>query len=528
MELAKAACALGWLCLLPAGSASGQSAFYSKLPGEVLGGGGTEPDRAGDFNNDGYEDFVVAAVGPSRKVISGFDRSVMVTFATVSGGTTGGSQSAAGADVDGNGTRDIVYGTDSMGDAGPNVNVSATQGGWLQAVDGSTLQTLWWTTGPGTPTFGQVVRRLGDVNSDGTDEVMVQSENCFYFGCLHIVGAGGIILGTIFGSSTNGFITSTGPWTRTFRAGDVDGDGVPDFGQFFYSGSLAPGVMRIYSGASLGATLLREHAGFFLGYGMGDLNGDGRAEYVIAQPATLTSNAGSASLFDGMTGAILQTYSVPGSFNLGLTGGPLEDLDGDGAADLILGNGTLIPFALGAPGAYVFSSLTGAVIDTLPDGEESVGAVGDLDGDGRVDIVARVRHLGPTTYSPPVMVLWIRRTLKPVPQQVAPGGSVQLEAELPAQAGGAFHILLSASVTTGFPLGTRHVPLDLDGLLVATLGNYSLAGFLDATGRATRTVAVPPDPALSGVTFYAAVVTLGPGVPFFVKTIGAPEPISIL
>ncbi|HKB14609.1 MAG TPA: VCBS repeat-containing protein, partial [Planctomycetota bacterium] len=330
-------------------------------------------------------------------------------------------------------------------------------------------------------------------------------------------------------SATNGFITSTGAVTRTFRAGDVDGDGAADFGQFFFGFYPAPGAMRIYSGAGLGTTLIREHTGPVFGYPMEDLNGDGRSEYVLAQPATLTSSAGTGWLFDGMTGAILQTYAVPGSVGLGITGGPVDDLDGDGAPDLILGNAALspIPSATGPPGAYAFSSLTGAVIDTLPDGEQSVGAVGDLDGDGRVDIVARMRHQG-ISAPPAQMVLWMRRTLNPVPQQVAPGGTVQLQAELPAQPGQAFHLLLSASVATGFPLGTRRVPLDLDGLFVASLGNYSLAGFLDGTGRATRTVTVPPDPSLSGLTFYAAVVTLGPGVPFLVKTIGAPEPISIL
>ncbi|MCI0585560.1 MAG: VCBS repeat-containing protein [Planctomycetes bacterium] len=526
MQSSIVAFAAGWVCLLAAGRGLGQGAFYSRLPVESVSGGAIEPDRAGDLNGDGYEDFAVRSAPNSVKVISGFDRSVIGVFGT--GESQGGAHSLAGADVDGNGTRDMVYGTDAMGDSSPNP--SATVGGWLQAVDGATLQTLWWTTGSGTP-LGQVVRRLGDVNGDGTDELLVQAGNCFFFGCLYIVGAGGTILGTIFGSSTNGLITSYGPDTRTFRAGDVDGDGVVDLGQFFYSLSLAPGVMRIYSGASLGATLVREHTGFGLrGFSMGDRNGDGRAEYVIAQPGTQTSTAGTAWLFDGMTGAILQTYAVPGSVILGVTGGPLEDdLDGDGMPDFILGNGTLvgIPSTTGPPGAYVFSSLTGAVIDTLPDGEYSVGAVGDLDADGRVDIVARVRHQG--IGEPPLLLaLWMRRTLKPVPQQVAPGGLVQLEADLPAQAGSAFHVLLSGSVATGFPLGTRRIPLDPDALFLATLGDYSLAGFLDATGNATRAVAVPPDPALSGATFYAAVVTLGPGVPFFVRTIGAPEPISIL
>ena len=504
-----------------AADTAAQGPYFRKVQGEAVPGLVLEGDRIGDVNQDGYDDFSLWSGDPAR-VISGLDRQVWAVFGTAEVG--GGTRRAIGADVSGDGNPEIIYGSDVAKDL--TVAPSGIGGGWVQAFDGLTLESLWWTTGPGPTFFGHVLRRLGDVTGDGVDEILVQAGNCPALGCLYVVGANGAILSTIVGGSGSHAVGS--PLYGPYRVGDVDGDGVVDFGYRFSNLGGGPGVAEIFSGASLGATVIRVHPGDLQsGFGVGDTNGDGRDEYVLGNPElAVPSGAGAAWLFDGMTGAVLRTYTVGGSFHLGGGGGPLEDLDGDGVADFVLGSAALFyPPGTGPPGSYVFSTMTGAVLQGIPDGASGVYPVGDLDRDGRLDLVAYRRWI--STALPNFYTVWLRRTLIGPQNPVLPGGVISFQVDVPAQPGKPFRILLSGSVSTGFSLGTRRVPVDLDPILLGTLGDSGLLGLLDGAGQATRTLAVPADPALSGLTVHGVVLTFDPTAPLYVRTIGAPESVTI-
>jgi hypothetical protein len=124
----------------------------------------------------------------------------------------------------------------------------------------------------------------------------------------------------------------------------------------------------------------------------GDHDGDGHTDLFVGAPA---EDSGRVYLLSGKDGTMLRTYTPRddgGSF--GWYVARLDDLDGDGRADLAVG----APFAGDAGGAagggaWVFSSASGRELyhwkgtDRRGGFGGVVAAVGDLDGDGKGEIV---------------------------------------------------------------------------------------------------------------------------------------------
>jgi hypothetical protein len=92
----------------------------------------------------------------------------------------------------------------------------------------------------------------------------------------------------------------------------------------------------------------------------------------------------------------------------------------------------------------------------------------------------------------------------------------------------------SLSAWLGIPMpGKRVLPLDFDNLVVITVQNLlpqvfvNYTGVLDASGRATLFVYVPPDPLLAGITIYTAGITLDPNAVGGVHLVSTPLPFTI-
>ncbi|MBN2492242.1 MAG: hypothetical protein JXQ29_15455 [Planctomycetes bacterium] len=104
-------------------------------------------------------------------------------------------------------------------------------------------------------------------------------------------------------------------------------------------------------------------------------------------------------------------------------------------------------------------------------------------------------------------------------------------------AGAPFKAYMCASsldAKLGIPLpGNRVLPLDFDNLVVITAQNLlpqifvNYQGILDASGRATLLVHIPPEPALAGITIYTAGITLDPHAPGGVHLVSTPLPFTI-
>jgi hypothetical protein len=111
---------------------------------------------------------------------------------------------------------------------------------------------------------------------------------------------------------------------------------------------------------------------------LGDLNGDGRAEIVVAankNPATFSQ----LIVYDGATGSILMSKLLG---NISESSPILADADGDGSVDVILG---------GESGVINAWNLAGQPLDGFPltvgDFVRGTPAFGDVDGDGGAELV---------------------------------------------------------------------------------------------------------------------------------------------
>jgi len=129
----------------------------------------------------------------------------------------------------------------------------------------------------------------------------------------------------------------------------------------------------------------------------GDVNADGYGDFVAgaSRDSSLAFNAGSATVFSGLDGAVLHRFDGgAGGDTFGAAVAGAGDVDADGFDDVIVG----APLHSGGVGPIqgemtVFSGLTGAVLYY----EEGVNATsfyggavdgaGDLDGDGHDDFI---------------------------------------------------------------------------------------------------------------------------------------------
>jgi hypothetical protein len=192
----------------------------------------------------------------------------------------------------------------------------------------------------GGDTFGRAVSGIGDVNGDGYDDF--------------IVGASG------------------------------NGAGGPDAGRAYVYSGLTGTRLYLFTGEEE-----NDNLGWSVS-GAGDVNGDGTPDFIIG-----TRNAGGtgkAYVYSGADGSELYTFvGADAGDNLGWGVNDAGDVDGDGYDDVIVGAPSAIPLA--QPGkAYVFSGFDGSVIHEF-NGEapedvfgRSVCGIGDVDGDGHADV----------------------------------------------------------------------------------------------------------------------------------------------
>ena len=207
--------------------------------------------------------------------------------------------------------------------------------------------------------------------------------------------------------------------------GDVDNDGTNDYavGVPNYSvGGTNRGKVYVFSGAT--GDTIRTHtkgAGAFFGYevaGVGDVNGDGHADYAACAPRTRTftgiSGAARAFLFSGIDGAQLHVWraedygiqpfegwaaQVAGVGNVFQDG--VGDLNNDGTPDILL---SCLLKAVNGPLVGRVYAFSGADFDSVlftVDGDTGVGlfgfgmgGVGDLDNDGHADFVVGASSAG--------------------------------------------------------------------------------------------------------------------------------------
>ncbi len=404
------------------GSNAGSTYVFSGADGSILyhRTGDSVEDRfgwsvsgAGDVNGDGRADFIVGAThddpagidSGSAYVFSGADGSLLYQ---VTGDTSfdffGYSVSGAG-DVNGDGRADFIVGAHLGDPVGGGSNAGSTY--VFSGADGSIL---YHRTGDSVEDrFGWSVSGAGDVNGDGRadfivgathdDPAGIDSGSAYVFS-----GADGSLLYQVTGDTSFDFFGYS-----VSGAGDVNGDGRADFIVGAYldnpaGGGEAAGSAYVFSGAD--GSLLYQRTGDTasdqFGWsvaGAGDVNWDGKADFIVGaykdDPAGGGLDAGSAYVFSGADGSLLyQRTGDTANDRFGVSVSGAGDVNGDGRADFIVGAYLDDPGGASDAGiAYVFSGADGSLLYQVTGDSQSdwfswsVSGAGDVNGDGRPDLI---------------------------------------------------------------------------------------------------------------------------------------------
>ncbi|MFO0563049.1 MAG: VCBS repeat-containing protein [Polyangiales bacterium] len=268
-------------------------------------------------------------------------------------------RNVAVADVDGDGTSDILIGDPEFNRGAGRVVVHG--GGAIP------LGQLASIAAPDTSprSFGTVVDAVGDLDGDGRPEIVVQSPGAMLAGATQSVH--------VFGGDR---VTAGGAPTRTLVGTDAD---------------------RFAN--VLGC----------------DVNGDGRQDLIVAPVVALTAPSRRIEVWlggeRGLAAAPAQTVTDSAAFNSNFLAVCVGDRDGDGfnelaVADVASGNGRVLGYA-GAPRGVLEPGVTlveGAQ-SAAPDGYRVLAAPSaDATGDGLADLVATWIGPAPNT-APPTRLL---------------------------------------------------------------------------------------------------------------------------
>ena len=200
-------------------------------------------------------------------------------------------------------------------------------------------------------------------------------------------GTGGVasrvLDGVTLGELGSGFPFGPGFGTSVMTAtGELSGDAIADIAVGMGPGG---GLVRLYNGQTIGE--IGSGYPFGPGFGggvslaVGDLNGDGRADIATGQ----ASGGGTVRVFSGTDYTMLLSLAPFGDSFSGGVNVAAGDVDGDGRAELIVAQASGGGLVAVISGATHTVTASGAPYGSLPGGVFVAAA--DVNGDGRADVI---------------------------------------------------------------------------------------------------------------------------------------------
>lgn len=308
--------------------------------------------NAGDVNGDGTNDLIVSAAGfhgPAGwqagrvYLFSGLSEELLHYWDGPTENQWFGASINGGFDIDGDGVPDVV-----VGETGVNSGEIEFPG-QVYVFSGATKEVIrTWVGETPADHFGAHVAVLPDFDGDGRADILVGASWHTPGRAYIFSGSSGQQLWYREGDKIGGGVFGA----RVADAGDVNGDGMSDFliGDYYHDGPTGPGTAhgQAYLFVSPHGDLLHTWTGEawddFFGFsvaGAGDVNGDDVPDVLLgaySHDGPAGWNSGKAYVYSGVSGNLLWSATGEGGLDFfGKAVGTAGDINGDGRAEIVVG-----------------------------------------------------------------------------------------------------------------------------------------------------------------------------------------------